>query len=121
MPFIDWSQVPRNEVAPGVFVRAPYGKNLMLSLLEMAESSVVPKHVHPHEQGGIVLEGAIDLTIGDETRRVAKGEAYIVPPNLPHRAATVDGPAVCLDIFSPVREDYVELGNRYIPSEDKGA
>jgi hypothetical protein len=39
---------------------------------------------------------------------------YIVPPNTPHRAASVDGPAVLLDVFSPVREDYVEKFNKYI-------
>jgi hypothetical protein len=41
---------------------------------------------------------------------------YIIPSNTPHRAASVDGPAVVLDVFSPIREDYAERFNKYIHS-----
>ena len=57
MPFIDWNAIPTNEVAPGVRIRAPFGENLMISLLEMEEGAVVNRHSHPHEQGGNMLEG----------------------------------------------------------------
>ena len=120
MGYIDWDQMQPIELAPGVQARAPYGENMMLSLLEMDEDAVVPLHTHPHEQGGIVLKGWVDLTIGEETQRRGEGDAYIIPPNVPHRAVAVGGPATCMDIFSPVREDYRELFNRYIP-KDKSA
>lgn len=119
MPFINWDQIPFNELAPGVRIRAPYGENLMLSLLEMDEGAVVNRHHHPHEQGGILLEGRMELSIGDDTRMVEPGEAYLIPPGVPHRAVAVGGPARALDIFSPVREDYVGLANKYIPPDDK--
>ncbi len=86
----------------------------MLSYLEFDRDAVVPFHTHPHEQGGIVLQGEVELTIGDEARIVSPGSLYIVPPNTPHRAAAVNGPAVVLDVFSPVREDYAEKFNKYI-------
>lgn len=117
--FIDWDKIPPNEVAPGVRIRAPYGKNLMLSRVEFDEGAVVPLHHHPHEQGCMMLEGKMKFTIGDETRIVTPGESVIIPGNVPHRAEAIDGPCVALDIFSPIREDYVELGNRYIPAEDE--
>tara|TARA_Y100000588_G_scaffold379139_1_gene460811 strand:+ start:306 stop:665 length:360 start_codon:yes stop_codon:yes gene_type:complete len=118
MPFIDWNAIPTNEVAPGVRIRAPFGENLMISLLEMDEGAVVNRHSHPHEQGGIMLEGTMELSIGDETRLVEPGEAYLIPPHVPHRAVAVGGSARALDIFSPVREDYVDLANSYIPPDD---
>ncbi len=118
MRFINWDEIEPVEPVPGVRIRAPFGQNLMISLLEMEENAVVPLHAHPHEQGGIVLEGNLDLTIGDETRRVTVGEAYLIPPEIPHRAVAVGGPSRCLDIFTPIREDYRELANRYIPPED---
>lgn len=86
----------------------------MLSYLEFDRDAVVPFHSHPHEQGGIVLQGQVELTIGDDSRVVGPGSLYIVPPNTPHRAASVGGPAVVLDVFSPVREDYAEKFNKYI-------
>jgi len=118
MPFIDIDAFESVEVAPGCRLRTPYGENLMLSYLEMDAGAVVPRHHHPHEQGGMLLSGRLELTIGDETRTVEPGAMFLIPPNVPHRAVAVDGPAVILDVFSPVREDYAELFNKYIPSSD---
>ena len=80
--FINWNEIPVNEVAPGVRIKAPYGENLMISLLDMDEGAVVPLHHHPHEQGGIMISGKMELTIGDETRTVTKDEAYLIGPNV---------------------------------------
>jgi quercetin dioxygenase-like cupin family protein len=114
MPFFQVSEIEPFELLPGLRIRAPFGQNLMLSYLELDRDAVVPFHSHPHEQGGIVLEGKIELTIGDDARIVGPGSMYIVPPHTLHRAASVDGPAVVLDVFSPVREDYAEHFNKYI-------
>jgi quercetin dioxygenase-like cupin family protein len=117
MPFIDINAIPTHEVCPGCRLRTPYGQNLMLSYLEMDEGAVIPLHDHPHEQGGMLLEGKLELTIGDETRVVEAGSMFIIPPNVPHKAVAIGGPALVLDVFSPIREDYAELMNRYIPQE----
>jgi quercetin dioxygenase-like cupin family protein len=113
--FIDISQHAPIEPVPGCRMRTPYGQHLMLSYLEMDDGAEVPLHSHPHEQGGVLLRGTVELTIGEETRRVGPGSLFLIPPNVPHRAVAVDGPAVVLDVFSPIREDYAELANRYIP------
>lgn len=115
MPFIDISEFEPIEPVPGCRMRTPFGKHLMLSYLEMDDGAEVPLHHHPHEQGGMLLRGKVQLTIGDETRICETGSMFLIPPNTPHRAVAVDGPAVVLDVFSPVREDYAELTNRYIP------
>lgn len=116
MPFIDIKSVAPLEVVPGCRMRTPYGENMLFSYLEMDEGAMVPLHHHPHEQGGMLLEGKVELTIGDEVRVVKAGSMFIIPPNTPHKAVAVDGPAVVLDVFSPVREDYAEMYNKYIPS-----
>ena len=99
-------------------MRTPFGKNLMLSYLEMDEGAVVPMHHHPHEQGGMLLKGTIELTIGDEKRICQAGSMFLIPPNTPHKATAIGGPAVVLDVFSPIREDYAEMFNKYIPTTD---
>ncbi len=120
MGFIDIKQFQPISPVPGCRMRTPFGEHLMLSYLEMDAGAEVPLHSHPHEQGGILLKGTIELQIGEETRRVEAGSLFIIPPNTPHRAYACDGPAVVLDVFSPVREDYAELTNRYIPTETGG-
>ena len=67
MPHINIQDLEPLEVVPGCRMRTPYGENLMLSYLEMDEGAVVPLHDHPHEQGGILLEGRVELV------RVAAG------------------------------------------------
>ena len=55
-----------------------------------------------------MLSGTLRLTIGEETRAIGPGEMYLIPPNVPHRAIAEGGPVVVMDVFSPIREDYVE-------------
>jgi quercetin dioxygenase-like cupin family protein len=118
MPFIDINTLSSIEVLPGVRIRAPYGKNLMLSYLELDEGAVVPLHSHPHEQGGILLKGKMELTIGEEVRVVDPGAMYLIPPHVSHKAVALEGPLVVLDVFSPIREDYAELTNKYVVKKD---
>ena len=108
MPFIDLSTVTPQQIFPGVQIRAPYGENLMLSVVDFEAESEVMLHSHSHEQAGVMLEGRMELTIGDETRVLNPGEFYIILPNTPHRAVAVGGPARALDVFSPIREDYAK-------------
>ena len=117
--FIDLAEVPVLEPVAGCRMRTPFGERMMLSYLEMEDGAEVPHHNHPHEQGGILIRGKLQLTIGDETRVVEPGAMFLIPPNVYHRAVAIDGPAVVLDVFSPIREDYAEQANRYIPSADE--
>lgn len=115
MGFVELQSVPAISPVPGCRMRTPFGTHLMLSFLEMDDGAEVPLHSHPHEQGGILLSGRLQLTIGAETRLVEAGALFIIPPNVPHRAIAVDGPVKVLDVFSPIREDYARQANTYIP------
>jgi|TARA_B110000467_G_C18114437_1_gene364321 quercetin dioxygenase-like cupin family protein len=109
MPFIDIDSMESTEICPGCRIRTPHGKNLMLSYLEMDDGAVIPLHDHTQEQGGMLLKGKLELTIGNETRIVESGAMFMIPANVPHRAVAIDGPAIVLDAFSPIREDYAAL------------
>ena len=64
VPFVDLQAFAPIEIFPGVRIRTPYGENLMLSYVEIDDGAVVETHRHVHEQGGIVLSGRMELTIG---------------------------------------------------------
>jgi len=55
---------------------------------------------------GIVLSGKFELTIGEESRLLKEGDAYLIPSNVEHSARALENQARALDIFSPPREDY---------------
>lgn len=116
MPFIDIEAITPQEVIPGCRLRTPYGERLMLSYLEMDEGAVIPMHDHPHEQGGLLLEGRVEFTLGDETRICEAGAMFLIPPNTPHRVVALER-TVVLDVFTPIREDYADLYNKYIPTD----
>lgn len=96
------------ELSPQVTTQLVWGEKLMLSYVTIQpEAPIVPLHSHPHEQMGIVLEGEVGMAIGNETRRLRKGDAFQVPPNVPHGLAyTFKKQAIVLDIFSPPREEF---------------
>ena len=79
---------------------------MTVSLVEMAAGATIPLHEHPHEQVGMMLEGAAEFTVGGETRRVVAGERWHIPGNTPHKVVALDQPVRALDVFYPIREDY---------------
>lgn len=106
MPFHDLKQAKSITLADGVIAHPAWGERVMLVRLELEANSVVPLHTHPHEQAGMVLEGELDFTLGDETRHLTAGDSYIVPSNVTHGVTMGSAPAVALDVFSPPREEY---------------
>ena len=85
------------------------GEKMMMVLSATLPGYSVPTHSHPHEQIGVVYSGKAELRIGDEQRVVQKGDFYCIPANTPHSDTCVGGePFVMLDIFYPIREDFIE-------------
>ncbi len=94
------------EIVSGVRIRTFWGKEMLLSIVDLDANAVVPAHAHRHEQAGTVISGEFELTIGGETRLIKLGDAYIVPGGVEHGGRTGDTPARILDVFSPVRKEY---------------
>ncbi len=96
------------ELSPRVTTKIIWGEKLMFSYVTIPPNAPVPPlHSHPHEQMGIVLEGEMAMTIGNETRELKKGDAFLVPPNVPHGTAYAsEKEAIILDVFSPPREEF---------------
>jgi transcriptional regulator with XRE-family HTH domain len=61
-----------------------------------AETAAEP-YSHEGEEGGIVLEGRIELTVGNQTRVLGPGESYLFPSRVPHRFRN-PGPDKCVII-----------------------
>ncbi len=94
------------ELFPGVAIRASAGEAMMLSVVTFEAGSSVPEHAHPHEQMGLLLSGRAEFTVGGVTRVLEPGDIWRIPGHVPHRVRAIQGPAVALDVFHPVREDY---------------
>ena len=75
----------------------------------------VPLHSHPNEQVGIVYVGKAALKIGAEERTMKKGDFYRISSNVPHVDMCLGNePFVMLDIFYPLREDFIQKLGRQL-------
>jgi quercetin dioxygenase-like cupin family protein len=112
MCFIDTEVAPRFSQMEGLettILTGLSGERMMMALNATLPGHTVPMHTHPHEQVGMVYAGEATLRIGDEERHARKGDFYCIPAGVPHGDTTIgDEPFVMLDIFHPVREDFVE-------------
>ena len=104
--FINPEQCSLHQIFPGVSIATMAGEQMMLSVVEMQPGAVVELHQHPHEQIGVLLEGELTFTIGDEQQTLSPGQMWRIPGGVPHCAVAGDKPVRALDVFCPVREDY---------------
>lgn len=90
-----------------------HGEKMMMVLNITLPGHTVPLHSHPHEQVGMVYSGKAKLKIGGEERVVGKGDFYCIPANVPHSDTTIgDEPFIMLDIFYPVRKDFIKKAKK---------
>jgi quercetin dioxygenase-like cupin family protein len=98
---------PKHRIFPGVEIQSAAGTSMMLSVVNLEEDSVVEEHSHPHEQMGLLISGRLEFTIGGLTRMLEPGDRWSIPGGVRHKVRAVGGPAVALDVFHPIREDYL--------------
>lgn len=83
-----------------------YGEKTLMTEFRLEKGAVLPAHSHFHEQTGYLVSGRVDLMIGAETQRVEPGGSWCIPGNVEHSAVAVED-SVAIEVFSPVREDYL--------------
>ena len=105
--FINTGKLERKELFPGVMISVAWGEKIMMSFVDLEPHSMIPRHSHPHEQMGMVLEGKFEFTIGEEVKLLHKGDSYLVPSGVEHSVKALESKTQALDIFSPPREDYM--------------
>ena len=85
-----------------------YSKNLMTVELHFEKGAVGAKHSHPHEQIGYIVSGRlIYQEEGCEDKELHTGDTYYVKPDAVHGILVLED-TVLLDIFTPMREDFVK-------------
>lgn len=92
-----------------VRARRVEGERITLALVELVPDAVVPGHQHEAEQLGMVVEGSVRFTIGDEQRELGPGGTWRIPSNVPHQVTAGPAGATVIDVFTPTRSDWDAL------------
>jgi quercetin dioxygenase-like cupin family protein len=87
-----------------------HGRNMLLTEFKLRKGAVLPRHSHPQEQTGRLISGRIRLFIGAEVFEAQTGDSWYIPENVEHGADILED-SVAIEVFSPVREDYLPLNS----------
>jgi quercetin dioxygenase-like cupin family protein len=83
-----------------------YGEKTLMSEFRIDKGKTLPMHSHPHEQSGYVVSGSINLIVEDEKFAAGPGDGWCIQGDVKHGAETLED-SVIVEVFSPVREDYL--------------
>ena len=108
MSFIDLNKKPTLTIWPGISGKFMHTDNMSYGSLVIEEGTPLPEHSHPHEQWTHVLDGELELNIGDETMVLTAGMSAHMPPNVAH-SGTAHTECRVIDCFLPVREDIKKM------------
>jgi quercetin dioxygenase-like cupin family protein len=54
-----------------------------------------------------MISGRLEFTVGGVTRVLGPGDRWRIPGGVVHRVRALEGPATALDVFHPIRDDYL--------------
>lgn len=83
-----------------------YGEKTLMTEFKLEKDNLLPRHSHPHEQTGYLVRGHIVLSIGEEKYDVKPGDSWCIPSGIEHGAEIFED-SVAIEVFSPVRLDYL--------------
>jgi quercetin dioxygenase-like cupin family protein len=108
-----WIDIPKEQVNETLARKIVTGERAMLAQVFLAKGGVVPEHHHEAEQLSYILEGALRFTLEGREIVVGAGEVLVIPSHVPHSAVALED-TIDLDIFSPIRQDWLDKTDDYL-------
>ena len=103
----DWTTIPVERIGEGIERQMIWGDNLMVCRLTIAPRTVTAVHTHPHEQITLVERGQVRFFVEGKERISTAGDVLHFPSYCRHGATMLDEEVVLIDIFTPVREEFL--------------
>jgi quercetin dioxygenase-like cupin family protein len=108
-----WDTEPVEQLNDSIGRQMLHTETMTVARIHLAAGAVVPRHEHENEQVANVITGRLRFVIGDEELVVGAGESVALPANVPHEVTVLED-ALVIDVFSPVREDWVRGDDAYL-------
>ncbi len=106
--FIENAETPWQEMDKGIRRKImAWDDRLMVVKVEFQVGAIGQLHQHHHTQITHIESGVFEVEIGDEKKILKGGDAFYIPPNIMHGAVCLEA-GVLIDVFSPMREDFIE-------------
>lgn len=96
-----------SEVNRGVRIWSISGQNMTLNYVELQPGAISNPHRHENEQINYILQGSVEVIVGDEQRTchlLKSGDVIVVSPNSKHQFKGMGSEvAAMIGILSPPR------------------
>jgi unsaturated pyranuronate lyase len=113
MEHYTWDSMAKEVLNERIWRKVIAGEKAMVAQVFIAKGGVVPEHQHESEQLTYILEGALQFQIEGRQIVVSAGQVLRIPSNVPHRAVALED-TLDLDIFSPIRTDWLTGQDDYL-------
>jgi quercetin dioxygenase-like cupin family protein len=107
-----WDEIALEKVTEMLSRKLVTGEREMLAQVYLKAGCVVPMHAHESEQMTYILQGALKFLVGGEEITVREGEVLHIPSRVAHQAEALDD-TFSLDVFSPIRQDWIDRTDDY--------
>lgn len=84
-----------------------YIDDLMVVELRWQKGMTGEVHAHPHRQCGYIIRGRFEAEMNGEKQVLEAGECFYAEGDAPHGLVCLEDDSLMLDIFTPMREDFV--------------
>jgi quercetin dioxygenase-like cupin family protein len=108
-----WTSIPAEPMNQMVTRQVIHTDTMTIARLSLRRGALVPRHSHVNEQVSTVESGCLRFIFDDSSVDVRAGESLQIPGNVPHAAEALED-SVALDLFSPVREDWLRGDDAYL-------
>lgn len=108
-----WDDIEYEELGPAIGRKVLHSDRMTLARIYVKKGGVVPRHQHENEQVSYVLEGRLRFYFDDREEVVAAGEMMQIRSQEPHKVEALED-SVALDMFQPVREDWLRGDDQYL-------
>ncbi|MEM9233759.1 MAG: cupin domain-containing protein [Pseudomonadota bacterium] len=88
-----------------------YGDTLMGVRVWFETGAIGEVHSHPHAQMAYVESGQFRVTVGESVSVLSAGDSFYAPPHTDHGAVCLEA-GVLIDVFSPMREDFISAADQ---------
>jgi quercetin dioxygenase-like cupin family protein len=104
-----WDEIALDKITEMMSQKIVAGEREMLAQIYLKRGALVPMHAHESEQMTYVLQGSLRFVVGGEEITIREGEVLHIPSWTPHQAEALED-TFELDVFSPVRHDWIRHG-----------
>lgn len=118
MKLTSWKNIKAEQLNENISRKMVWGENVMAVLIELAPNAAVPTHDHVSEQMTMVQRGELTLSFPENDDVSLKpGDVIVIQSSQPHSAkAGADG-CVVMDVFSPIRQDFIQGSASYFKDD----